>query len=333
MLFAIASFATNSPSHSITLVLRGGYLWARNCVNPAKSAGNPAAFSIIWRHIAGEINRERAKIKGGSEGNMSVIGISLYHTLAYLFRAWLEHFLVTDVFWSRSSPASEDSFVLHVTPPPLPLRFLSTCYFPFSRVSKRSDLISVIAAAMRCSLCPQNDVGGNATVQWAAKNRSWAWKGKREWIAELTFRQSSQIALSTHTHAHRFGEGGTEKSKTSLPFQTGQLTMILAYMIRICIGKLKKMFFPSSLFRNSLVSGSRCKYRTVAGLRGIRVRVNPGKIWGKNRRVSWGKGLIVSGSFFSELPTKKRFGETPKRGKASLLLSFFPFSLLQQSNN
>ena len=137
----------------------------------------------------------------------------------------------------------------------------------------------------------------------------------------------------THTHAHRFGEGGTEKSKTSLPFQTGQLTMILAYMSRICTGKFKKMFFPSSLFRNSLVSGSRCKYRTVAGLRGIRVRVNPGKIWGKNRRVGWGKGLIVSGSFFSELPTKKRFGETPKRGKASLLLSFFPFPLLQQSNN
>ena len=209
MLFAIASFATNSPSHSITLVLRGGYLWARNCVNPAKSAGNPAAFSIIWRHIAGEIERERERERERESQNkgrigriMSVIGISLYHTRAYLFRAWLEHFLVTDVFWSRSSPASEDSFVLHVTPPPLPLRFLSTCYFPFSRVSKRSDLISVIAAAMRCSLCPQNDVGGNATVQWAAKNRSWAWKGKREWIAELTFRQSSQIALSTHTPTH-----------------------------------------------------------------------------------------------------------------------------------
>ena len=46
---------------------------------------------------------------------------------------------------------------------------------------------------------------------------------------------------------------------------------------------------------------------------------------GKKRRVSRGKGLIVSGSFFSELPTK-RFGETPKRGRLPpFLASFFPF--------
>ena len=148
----------------------------------------------------------------------------------------------------------------------------------------------------------------------------------------------ANCSVNTHTHTHTHthtdsGRGALKKAKQTCLSKLVNSPWSWHTWVGYVLENLKKCFSLFHFFRNSLVSGSRCKYRTVAGLRGIRVRVNPGKIWGKNRRVGWGKGLIVSGSFFSELPTKKRFGETPKRGKASLLLSFFPFPLLQQSNN
>ena len=200
---------------------------------------------------------------------------------------------------------------MHVTPP---LVFLS-CYFPFSRVSKRSDLISVIAAMFSSPPKRPEGEGGNATVQWAAKKH----RGSdiEERVNRGTFRQSSQIALSTRTQIRKGGGGA------------------LGYWG-------KQLYFVKHRHFNLVPSISNLQTRGVyqcpcfSALSEFVLELILERSEGKQQEV--GEGTNCFWQLFFRAADEEIWRNTKKgkRGRGrlpSLPRLFLPFSLLQQSNN